>query len=73
MGVTDNVGCTYQTVATLPAAVCGDNRVTGNEQCDPPGVGCCDQNCLFVSLAAQLMCRPLESQCGIRYNTIISF
>lgn len=64
-GVTDAASCSYETVVTLPLAVCGDNRVTGTEQCDPPGVGCCDASCNFISASAQHVCRESVSQCDV--------
>ena len=30
--------------AQLVTMQCGDELITGNEECDPPG-GCCDPNC----------------------------
>lgn len=58
----DLIGCTFTTQATIPSAICGDGLITGTEECDPPGVGCCDASCQFASA---IICRPASSPCDV--------
>eukprot|EP00026_Physarum_polycephalum_P000154 Phypoly_transcript_00154.p1 GENE.Phypoly_transcript_00154~~Phypoly_transcript_00154.p1 ORF type:complete len:2133 (+),score=340.58 Phypoly_transcript_00154:537-6401(+) len=63
--VADAVGCSFSWTVAIPAAICGDNKITGTEQCDPPGVGCCDATCNFVTSSAKFVCRSAASQCDV--------
>jgi hypothetical protein len=65
LAVVDSIGCTFTWQATIPVSICGDNKTTGTEQCDPPGVGCCDASCNFINASANFVCRPAASQCDV--------
>jgi hypothetical protein len=61
----DTVGCNFTWTTVIPSGICGDNKITGTEQCDPPGVGCCDATCNFVSASAKFVCRPAATNCDV--------
>jgi hypothetical protein len=45
-----------------PTQVCGNGKVEGTEQCDPPG-DCCDTNCMFKLSSYE--CRQSAGECDI--------
>lgn len=62
-GVSDTSGCNLQIPVVLPSSLCGDTKITGNEQCDPPS-DCCNSQCNFKN--SDVQCRASASQCGIQ-------